>query len=118
MPEQNNKPQRVELNINLAPAGDSDQPVLANISRVSLAPGLAYIDFGFIEPGVVGALTHAARTGGKMPTAINGRLAVRVAMGLDTLTQLEQQLAAAIGELRAGMQAGAQAAKGSPQTTG
>ena len=107
--EEGSKRERVGLNLTLAPSEGSEQPVLANVSRVSLAPGLAYIDFGFIEPGVVAALTRAARSGEKMPAAINGRLAVRVAMGLDTLSQLQAQLAGAIRDLRASMQAAAQA---------
>lgn len=101
MPDEAAKPERIELNLNLAPAGASDQPVLANFSRLSLAPGLAYIDFGFIEPGLVAALAQSLRSGAKPPAAINGRLAVRVAMGIDTLSQLEQQLGAALRDLRA-----------------
>ena len=105
MATENAKPEGIELNLNLIPAGQSDQPVLANHARLNIASGLAYIDFGFIEPGAVAALTQTVRSGGKPPAAINGRLAVRVAMGLDTLAQLEQQLGATLRELRAGAQA-------------
>ena len=112
MATENAKPERIDLKLNLIPAGQSEQPVLANYSQLSLAPGIAYIDFGFVEPAAVAALTRTVRSGGKPPESINGRLAVRVAMGLDTLAQLEQQLGAALRELRAG----AQAARESAQT--
>ena len=105
MATENAKPERIDLKLNLIPAGQSEQPVLANYSQLSLAPGIAYIDFGFVEPAAVAALTKTVRSGGKPPASINGRLAVRVAMGLDTLSQLEQQLGAALRELRAGAEA-------------
>ena len=111
MATEKTQPERIDLQLNLIPANQSDQPVLANYSRLALAPGLAYIDFGFVEPGAIAALTQTVRSGGKPPSAINGRLAVRVAMGLDTLSQLEQQLGTALRDLRAGAQAAAPAKK-------
>ena len=86
------------LALRLTPVNNSDQPVLANTSNVQLAPGMAYIDFGFIEPGLLAALPRVAR-GGQLPKEINGRLAVRVAMGYDGLAQLQQQLTRVMGEL-------------------
>ena len=86
------------LALRLIPVNNSDQPVLANTSNVQLAPGMAYIDFGFIEPGLLAALPRVAR-GGQLPKEINGRLAVRVAMGYDGLAQLQQQLTRVMGEL-------------------
>lgn len=64
-----------------------------------LAPGMAYIDFGFIEPGVLAALPRKAQKGGKLPEAINGKLAVRVVMGFDGIANLQQQLSRAVAEL-------------------
>ena len=78
---------------------NSDQPVVANTSNVQLAPGMAYLDFGFIEPGVLAALPRMAQQGGKLPEEISGKLAVRVVMGFDGLAQLQQQLTRVMGEL-------------------
>jgi hypothetical protein len=93
------------LTIRLAPANQSDQPVVANYSAINLAPGMAFIDFGFIEPATLASLPRAAQPGGKMPESLNGRLAVRVALGYDGLSQLQQQLTRVLNEL-------AKAAKG------
>ena len=89
------------LGINLVPAEQSDQPVLANFSLVNVAPGMAFIDFGFIEPRVLAALPGMALSGGKMPERIDGRLAVRVAIGLDAVQSLHQQLARIVTGLEA-----------------
>jgi hypothetical protein len=96
---------RRSMAIRLVPVGNSDQPVVANYSSVDIAPGLSFIDFGFIEPGTLAALPRMARQGGKMPEAIGGKLAVRVAMGYDGLANLHQQLGRVLGGLQAAVRA-------------
>ena len=91
----------VGLNIRLAPVNNSDQPVLANITRVNGAPGMVFVDFGFLEPAALSALSRLAQTGGKIPENLNGKLAVRVALGFDTLAALHQQLGQVVAGLRA-----------------
>ena len=80
------------LGLRLVPVDQSDQPVLSNLTSVTVAPGLVFIDFGFVEPGLLSALPRMARLGGKLPERINGKLAVRVALGFDSLAALHQQL--------------------------
>jgi hypothetical protein len=100
-------PKRIGLGINLVPAQQSDQPVLANFSLVNVAPGMAFIDFGFIEPRVLTALPNMALSGAKMPERIDGRLAVRVAIGFDAVQSLHQQL----GRILTGLEAARDANK-------
>ncbi|MFI5326030.1 MAG: hypothetical protein ACHQ7H_07330 [Candidatus Rokuibacteriota bacterium] len=95
------------LGLKLVPVADSDQPVLSNLTTVSVAPGLVFIDFGFIEPNLLAALPRMARLGGKMPDRISGKLAVRVALGFDSLSTLHQQL----GQVIKGLGDAARAAK-------
>lgn len=80
------------MGIRLAPVDNSDQPVFANYTNVNVAPGMVFIDFGFLEPAMLAALPRVARSGGKLPESVNGRLAVRVAMGYDGLANMYQQL--------------------------
>jgi len=82
----------MRMGIRLVPAGNSDQPVVANYTMLNVAPGMAFIDFGFLEPSVLSAIPRVAKQGGKLPESINGKLAVRVAMGYDALANLHQQL--------------------------
>ena len=92
---------RQSLGIRLAPVDNSDQPVLANYTALNVAPGMIFIDFGFLEPGMLTALPRVARQGGKLPESVNGKLAVRVAMGYDGLANLHQQLGQVLSGLRA-----------------
>lgn len=87
------------LGLRLTPVNNSDQPVVANTCSIQLAPGMAYIDFGFIEPGMLAALPRMAQQGGKMPEQISGKLAVRVVLGFDGLVNLQQQVTRAMAEL-------------------
>lgn len=80
------------LGIRLTPVGNSDQPVFANYTALNVTPGVVFIDFGFLEPGVLAALPRVARQGGKLPETINGRLAVRVALAYDSVQNLKRQL--------------------------
>jgi hypothetical protein len=92
---------KVALNIRLAPVANSDQPVLANFTTLNGAPGMVFVDFGFLEPAALDALSRTARSGGKLPQTLTGKLAVRVAMGYDSVAALHQQL----GQVVAGLQA-------------
>jgi hypothetical protein len=92
---------RQRLGVRLAPVNNSDQPVLANYVAVNVAPGMAFIDFGFIGPGLLAAIPRVAKQGGKLPESVNGKLAVRVAMGYDGLAGLHQQIGRVLAGLRA-----------------
>ena len=96
-PEQ---PRTIGLGVRLVPTNDSDQPRVANYTALTLAPGMAFIDFGFFEPAMLAALPRVAKEGGKLPESINGRLATRVALSYDTLANLHQQLGNALQGLK------------------
>lgn len=72
-----------------APTG---QPLLANYSNASVTAGLVMVDFGFLEPAMLNALSRLAKSGGKVPQSVNGRLAARLAMTPDAARNLHAQL--------------------------
>jgi hypothetical protein len=78
--------------IHLIPVEGSEKPVMSNYAAFEVTPGIVYINFGFIEPAVIGALERAAQTGAPLPEQISGRMAVRVAVGVDVLQNLHQQM--------------------------
>jgi len=90
--EAGKRPQAVGLGIRLIPVENSDQPVVANYTSLNMAPGMVFLDFGFLEPSILAALPRVARSGGKLPERLNGKLAVRVALGYDAVATLHQQL--------------------------
>ena len=66
------------VNLQLMPADGSDQPVLANVTMVEPTAGVALLDFGFLDPGAMSALSRMARAGKQVPERLNGRLAALV----------------------------------------
>jgi hypothetical protein len=82
--------------IRLMPVNGSDQPVLSNYTTLDVAPGMVYIDFGFLEPALITAIQEAMSSNGKLPERVNGRMAARVAVGLDVLHGLHRQLGTVI----------------------
>ena len=88
-----------QIAVRLVPANDSDRPVLANYVSLQPASGMLLLDFGFLEPSVIAALPNVARRGGKLPESLNGRLAVRVAMGYDCAAQLQNQLTRLLSQM-------------------
>src|SRR5688500_118828 len=74
MAEEKEKQEKTaELNIRLSPVGNSDQPVLANFTRLNGSPGVVFLDFGFFEPAALSALSRLASTGGKIPETLTGK---------------------------------------------
>jgi hypothetical protein len=89
------------VQVRLKALNDSDQPVSANYTTATVAPGIAYVDFGFLEPGALTAIAGSARAGKPVPKVLEGKLAVRVAVGYDVLQNLHRQL----GQVLAGLAA-------------
>ena len=50
--------QRVQVNISLRPVEHSDKPVLSNFTVVEGAPGMVFVDFGFLEPQAFNAIAR------------------------------------------------------------
>lgn len=98
-PKQNGD-KSVSVNVRLKSIGDTDQPALANYSHASLSQGLAYIDFGFLEPGLIGAVAQRAQNGEAMPNQLVGTRAVRVALPVDAVIRLHQQLQQMVASLQ------------------
>jgi hypothetical protein len=80
------------VNLQLVPSDGSEQPVLANVTVVQPTAGVALLDFGFLDPGAMNALTQMANAGKKVPERVNGRLAVRVALSYEALITLQRQI--------------------------
>ena len=80
------------LNVRLKPSEPTAHPRATNYSNVGVAQGIAYVDFGFIEPALLGAIAKTAKDGQAAPKGIEGQLVTRVAMGVDVLARLHQQI--------------------------
>jgi len=88
------------LKVRLKSSDSSAHPRAANYTNVGVAQGIAYLDFGFIEPALLGAIAKTAKDGQAAPKGLEGHLVTRVAMGLDVLARLHQQIQQVLVGLR------------------
>ena len=57
------KDQPLALNVRLKPSESSAHPRATNYTNVAVAQGVAYVDFGFIEPRLLAAVAKMAKDG-------------------------------------------------------
>ena len=88
------------MNVRLKPSESSAHPCATNYTNVAVAQGIAYVDFGFIEPALLAAITKTAKDGQAAPKGLEGYLVTRVAMGVDVLARLHQQIQQVLVSLR------------------
>lgn len=86
------KDQTIAFNVRLKPSEPSAHPRATNYTNVGVAQGIAYVDFGFIEPSLLATIAKTAKDGQAVPKGLEGALVTRVAMGVDVLARLHQQI--------------------------
>ena len=90
----------IALNVRLKPSDSSAHPRAVNYTNVGVAQGIAYLDFGFIEPALLAAVAKTAKDGQAAPKGLDGHLVTRVALSVDNLAQLHQQIQQVLVGLR------------------
>jgi len=90
----------IALNVRLKPSDSSAHPRTANYTNVGIAQGIAYLDFGFIEPALLAAVAKTAKDGQAAPKSLDGHLVTRVAMDVGALARLHQQIQQVLVGLR------------------
>ncbi|TKB60858.1 MAG: hypothetical protein E8D48_11855 [Nitrospira sp.] len=96
----------IALNVRLKPSDSSAHPRAANYTNVGVTQGIAYIDFGFIEPALLAAIAKAAEDGRAAPKGLDVHLVTRVAMDVITLARLQQQIQQVLVGLQSARQPG------------
>lgn len=86
------KENTLSLNVRLKPSESSAHPRATNYTNVAVAQGIAYLDFGFIEQVLLAAIAKTAKDGQAAPKGLEGSLVTRVAMSVDVLARLHQQI--------------------------
>lgn len=90
---------RTRLGMENDPVSCLDSPRACGYSNVAITPGLVFIDFGFVEPIVLGELQQAATERAALPESIEVMRVGRLAFGIDAASALYQQLDALMSEL-------------------
>jgi hypothetical protein len=99
----------IALNVRLKPSDSSAHPRATNYTNVGVAQGIAYLDFGFIEPALLAAIAKTAKDGQAAPKGLDGHLVNRVAMDVGALARLQQQIQQVLVGLREARQVRAKA---------
>lgn len=94
----------IALNLRLKPSESSAHPRTANYTNVGVAQGIAYVDFGFIEPALLATIAKTAKDGQVAPKGLDGHLVTRVAMDVGALARLHQQIQQMLGGMRTARQ--------------
>ena len=94
------KPTAIPLNVRLKPSDSSAHPRAANYTNVGVSQGIAYLDFGFIEPTLLAAIAKSAKDGQAAPEDLEGHFVARVAMDVGALVRLQQQIQQVLAGLR------------------
>ncbi len=102
------------VNVRLRPVEQSDQPIMSNFSTVAVAQGIAYVDFGFIEPAMLAKVMVDSQNGKALPDQVDGKLVARVSLGLDVMARLQHQMQQVFLNIR---QAPVNGAKTEPSST-
>lgn len=82
----------IGLKVQLTPSDSSAHPRVANYTTIGVAQGMAYLDCGFIEPAVLASVAKTAKDGPAAPKRLGGHLVARVAMDVNALAHLHQQI--------------------------
>lgn len=88
------------LNVWLKSSDSSAQPRAANYANVGVAQGMAYLDFGFIEPATLAAIAKTTKDGQAAPKGLDGYFVSRVAMDVSALARPQQQIQQVLVGLR------------------
>ena len=94
------KEKTIALNVRLKPSESSAHPRVTNYTNVGVAQGIAYLDFGFIEPTLLAVIAKTAKDGQSAPKGLEGALVTRVAMSVDVLARLHQQIQQVLVSMR------------------
>jgi len=90
----------IALNVRLKPSEPSTHSQAADYTNVGIAQGIAYVEFRFIEPALLAAIAKTANDGQAAPQGLEGHLVAPVAMGMDVLARLHQQIQQVVVSLR------------------
>jgi hypothetical protein len=66
--------QTLALKVRLKPSEPSAHPKATNYTNVGVAQGVAYFDFGFIEPTLLATIAKTSKDGQAAPKGLEGTL--------------------------------------------
>lgn len=84
--------QALQINVKMQQNERTSQPIYANFTTVQSGQRVIIVDFGFVDPQLISALNRMAKSGEKTPDTIDATMSCRIALSIETASQLAQQL--------------------------
>ena len=91
------KDKTIALNVRVKHSESSAHPRATNYTNVGMAQGIAYVDFGFIEPALLAAIAKSAKEGQAGPKGWDGALVTRCVDGRGRARQDASADSASVG---------------------
>lgn len=87
-----NKANALQVNIRMQSGEHTGQPIFSNLTSVQASQGVVMIDFGFIDPQTIQALSRLTQSNEKAPDTISAKMSCRMVVSVEAASQLAQQL--------------------------
>lgn len=84
--------QALQVSVKMQQNERTSQPIYANFTSVQGGQRVIIVDFGFVDPQLISALNRMAKSGEKTPDTIDATMSCRIALSIETASQLAQQL--------------------------
>lgn len=81
-----------QVKVSMQQSEHSGQPMYSNFTSVQGGQGVIIVDFGFLDPHTMHALSQMARSDVKPSGAISAKMSCRMAISIDAANQLALQL--------------------------
>ncbi len=82
----------VQVSIRMQSGEYAGQPIYSNLTSVQASQGVVMIDFGFIDPQMIQALSRLTQSGEKAPDTVSAKMSCRMVISTEAAKQLAQQL--------------------------
>jgi len=86
------KAQTLQIGVRMQQGEHTGQPIYSNFTAVQTGQGVIILDFGFLDPQTVKALNTMVQSGQHVSEPITAKLSCRMAISIDAVNQLSQQL--------------------------
>lgn len=84
--------QTLQVSVRMQQGEHTGQPIYSNFTAVQTSQGVVILDFGFLDPQAINALNKMVKSGEHVTNPITAKLSCRMAISIDAINQLSQQL--------------------------
>lgn len=84
--------QALQVNVKMQQGEHTGQVLYSNVVSVQSGQEVVIVEFGFLDPQTIHALSRLARSGEKIPDTVGARMSCRIALSIEAAHNLAHQL--------------------------